>query len=127
LGKIIWNAVGERMCDFLRPNDTRATVARATIGYCDGRRIHLYEGATAGTVAKRARGKYNTSNWDPIFIPEGEAETYGEMGRERKLKTSPLVKAWRAFIDHEFPVIQGSSPVRLQGKKEKAVRLPKPK
>lgn len=102
LGKIIWNAVGDRMCDFLRKEDTRLATARAIIGYCDGKRIRLYEGTTTGKIAEGARGDYNTSNWDPIFIPKGEKQTYAEMGRERKYKTSPLIKAWRKFLKDEF-------------------------
>jgi XTP/dITP diphosphohydrolase len=103
LGRIIWSAVGERMCDFLRKGDTRLATARAIIGYCDGKRIRCYEGSTAGEIAERARGDYNKSNWDPIFIPEGDKQTYAEMGRERKYKTSPLIKAWWKFIKGEFP------------------------
>ncbi|SRR6266480_1040704 len=103
LGKIIWKAVRGRMCDFLRKEDTRLATARAIIGYCDGKRIRLYEGSTTGEIAEEARGDYNTLNWDPIFIPEGDTQTYGEMGRERKYKTSPLIKAWRKFIEREFP------------------------
>ena len=99
LGRIIWKAVGDRMCDFLRKEDTRLATARAIIGYCDGKQIRLYEGSTVGEVTERARGDYNKSNWDPIFIPEGDKQTYAEMGRERKSKTSPLIKAWRKFLE----------------------------
>jgi XTP/dITP diphosphohydrolase len=91
------------MCDFLRKEDSRLATARAIIGYCDGKRIKTYEGNTNGEIAEEARGDYNTSNWDPIFIPEGDKQTYAEMGRERKYKTSPLIKAWRKFIKGEFP------------------------
>ena len=103
LGKLIWNAVGDRMCGFLRKEDTRAAVARTIVGYCDGRRIQLYAGETQGNVAERARGEYNKANWDPIFLPEGSKETYGEMGREGKRATSPMNKAWTRFIAEQFP------------------------
>lgn len=100
LGKIIWMAVGDRMCDFLRKGDSRLATARAVIGYCDGKRIRLYEGSTTGEIAERALGDYNKNiSWDPIFIPEGAKQTYGEMGREGKYKTSPLIKAWRMFLE----------------------------
>jgi XTP/dITP diphosphohydrolase len=103
LGKIIWNAVGDRMCGFLNAQDSRIAIARAIVGYCDGRRIRLFMGETRGAVADRARGEYNKSNWDPIFIPEGSTETYGEMGPARKRLTSPLAKAWDQFMAQEFP------------------------
>jgi len=99
LGRIIWKAVGDRMCDFLRKEDTRLATAKSIIGYCDSKQIQLYEGSTAGKVTKRARGDYNKENWDPIFIPEGYKQTYAEMGPQRKYKTSPLIKAWRKFLE----------------------------
>ncbi len=101
LGKIIWSAVGERMCSFLRPEDSRRAIARAYLGYCDGRQIRLYRGETVGEVASHARGAYNRHNWDPIFIPEGTNETYGEMGADRKRDTSPMMRAWGEFLAAE--------------------------
>lgn len=101
LGKIIWNAIGARMCDFLRKGDTRSAIARATIGYCDGKQIKLFEGNTPGEITEEALGDYNTSNWDPIFIPDGDKLTYAQMGRELKYKTSPLIEAWQKFLRDE--------------------------
>jgi XTP/dITP diphosphohydrolase len=99
LGKIIWSAVGERMCGFLREGDSRRAIARAHLGYCDGRQIHVFRGETAGSVAVEARGDYNRHNWDPIFIPDGETDTYGEMGAERKSVSSPMLRAWEQFVE----------------------------
>jgi XTP/dITP diphosphohydrolase len=73
---------------------------RSYLGYCDGRRVRVYQGATRGRVADRARGRY-TFAWDPIFIPETESRSYGEMGLERKRHTSPVYKAWDAFFEKE--------------------------
>lgn len=84
MGKLIGNAVGDRMCGFLHTDDSRRATARAILGYCDGRRIRLFTGETRGEVAERARGEYNKSHWDPIFIPEGSSETYAEMGPVRE-------------------------------------------
>ena len=97
LGQIIWKAIGERMCDFLRSGDSRAATARSVVGYCDGRHVMLFAGETRGKVAERARGDY-AFNWDPIFIPEGSDRTYGEMGLEAKRETSPVHKAWTKFF-----------------------------
>jgi len=99
MGKVIWSAIGDRMCGLLRANDSRAAIARAILGYCDGRRIHLFRGETEGEVAERARGDYNNSNWDPIFVPQGSAETYAEMGPVKKATTSPSNRAWQQFLD----------------------------
>jgi XTP/dITP diphosphohydrolase len=101
LGQIIWDAVGDRMCDFLRSDDSRKATARSIIGYCDGRRVRLYVGETQGQVADKSRGQY-VFNWDPVFIPDGSDQTYGEMGPEKKRATSPFVKAWKKFLEEEF-------------------------
>jgi XTP/dITP diphosphohydrolase len=97
VGKIVWNAVGDRMCSFLRDGDDRSATARAFLGYCDGKRVSVHVGETRGKIADRARGAYQFA-WDPIFMPEQSAETYGEMGQERKRATSPVFKAWDGFL-----------------------------
>lgn len=102
VGKIVWDAVGERICGFLSADDPRGATARSFLGYCDGRRVRVYVGETRGRIADRARGAYSFA-WDPIFIPEGSEKTYGEMGLEGKRTTSPVVKAWEAFMRAEVP------------------------
>jgi XTP/dITP diphosphohydrolase len=97
LGQVIWKAIGQRMCDFLRSDDSRAATARSVVGYCDGRHVRLFAGETRGTVAECARGDY-AFNWDPIFIPDGSDRTYGEMGLQGKRETSPVHKAWTSFF-----------------------------
>jgi XTP/dITP diphosphohydrolase len=106
IGKIIWQAIGERMCAFLRESDSREATAVSLIGYCDGRRIHTFRGETKGQVATSARGAY-THNWDPIFIPEGSSETYGEMGPDKKRETSQCIKALDAFLEKTFEIKDG--------------------
>lgn len=106
IGKIIWEAVGDRMCSFLREEDSREATAVSVIGYCDGRRIRLYRGETLGQIATNSRGDY-TFTWDPIFIPDGDKQTYGEMGPENKRATSPSIKAWDAFIETELQIHRG--------------------
>jgi XTP/dITP diphosphohydrolase len=97
-GRIVWRALQDRMVAFLREGESREAEARACLGYCDGQRIRFYQGVTRGQVALAARGDYNRHSWDPIFIPEGCSETYGEMGSLRKRDTSPLLKAWDLFF-----------------------------
>ena len=97
LGQTIWRSIGDRMCGFLRDTDSRAATARSVIGYCDGRRVTLFRGETRGQIAQLAKGEYSF-NWDPIFIPDGSQQTYGEMGMTAKRATSPVYKAWDAFI-----------------------------
>jgi len=102
VGKIVWDAVEDRICDFLRASDSRGAMVRSYLGYCDGRRVRVYMGETRGRVAERARGAYKFA-WDPIFIPGDQSLTYGEMGLELKRDTSPVFKAWDAFFAGEGP------------------------
>jgi XTP/dITP diphosphohydrolase len=89
------------LCGFLNPTDTRAATARSILGYCDGRRIFTYIGETRGRIAEKARGQYAFA-WDPVFIPDGADETYGEMGADRKRQTSPGAKAWTTFLQEQM-------------------------
>jgi XTP/dITP diphosphohydrolase len=108
LGQTIWRSIGDRMCGFLRESDSRAATARSVIGYCDGRRVTLFHGEARGQIAQRAQGE-RSFNWDPIFIPDGSDHTYAEMGMAAKRATSPVYKAWDAFVksvtlaDHRPP------------------------
>jgi XTP/dITP diphosphohydrolase len=102
IGHVVWNAVGARMCGFLRSEDSRGAVAESVVGYCDGRRVRTYRGQSRGTITENARGEYNF-HWDPIFVPDGHEQTHGEMGPELKRATSPTLKAWEAFLTAEFP------------------------
>ena len=97
LGEIVWDAVGQGMCGFLRAEDTRGAEAQSIIGYCDGRRVRTYPGRTKGEVTEHARGDRGF-RWDPIFKPTGCDLTYGEMAPEVKRETSPDEKAWDLFF-----------------------------
>ncbi len=97
VGHVVWNAIGERMCSFLNDTDSRIATARSVIGYCDGKKIKTFEGETKGKIALQPKGNY-LFNWDPIFLPEGSEQTYGEMGRELKRATSQAIKAWNNFL-----------------------------
>jgi XTP/dITP diphosphohydrolase len=97
LGQTIWRSIGDRMCGFLHHADSRAATARSVIGYCDGRRVTLFHGETRGQIALQAQGE-RSFNWDPIFIPDGSEHTYAEMDMAAKRATSPVCKAWGAFV-----------------------------
>jgi len=97
IGQIVWDAVGDRMCSFLRPEDTRGAEAHSVIGYCDGKHVRLYSGITKGVVTKHRHGDHGF-RWDPIFIPAGFNKTYGRMAPEEKLETSPDEIAWEKFF-----------------------------
>ena len=97
IGQVVWDSVGQRMCGFLRDEDSRAAAAQSVVGYCDGKRIHVYSGITKGELTRQERGA-GGFRWDPIFKPNGSDLTYGEMTPEKKRETSPEGKAWNSFL-----------------------------
>lgn len=97
LSKVVWDRVGDKICNFLDPADSRAATAQSAIGYCDGQRIHVFIGETRGTIAEQSRGDYKFQ-WDPIFIPAGQDKTYAELGFPEKCKYSQAADAWRQLL-----------------------------
>jgi XTP/dITP diphosphohydrolase len=55
----------------------------AVISYCEGKRPVQFVGITNGSVPKRPRG--GGWGYDPIFVPKGKTETYGEMKEKNEL------------------------------------------
>jgi XTP/dITP diphosphohydrolase len=97
LSKVVWDTVGDKICTFIGNKDARSATAQSVVGYCDGKRVYQQVGETRGTVADKARGKY-LFQWDPVFIPDGQNKTYGEMDIAEKANYSQAAKAWRAFV-----------------------------
>jgi XTP/dITP diphosphohydrolase len=54
-------------------------VAKTVLGYCDGRKIHLFEGSVQGTVPTSPAGPRDFQ-WDCVFVPDGHTQTFAEMG-----------------------------------------------
>ena len=95
LTQIFWDTLGaERVSKLFARGDDGRAVARTRIGYCDGRRVHQFEGEVSGILASRPRG--DPSQWDCVFVPEGSDKTFAEMG-ERKNDISMRRKALDGF------------------------------
>ena len=67
------------------------------VAWPDGAAAH-YRGAVEGRIACSKRGGCGFG-YDPIFIPDGDARTFGEMSREQKNAISHRAKAIARFID----------------------------
>ena len=75
--------------------DARAT-ARCFLLWTDGAREVMGEGATHGVlVAPRGSGGFG---WDPVFLPDGETLTYGELAGADKDRLSHRGRAWRDLM-----------------------------
>lgn len=98
VGRVVWDAVGTRMCQFLREWETRSAEAHSSIGYCDGRRIHVFQSFVPGIVIEGPRGNRGL-RWDSIFRPIDDDLTFGEMSEEQRRRKSPERQAWLAFFE----------------------------
>lgn len=63
----------------------------------DGKRLVAW-GECEGKLVLPARGS-NGFGWDPVFVPDGQAQTFGEMSDAEKTEIGPRGKAWRHFLE----------------------------
>ncbi len=61
----------------------------------------VFEGRVKGQVVWPMRGK-NGFGFDPVFLPDGESETFGEMAPERKDAMSHRADAFAKFVQGCF-------------------------
>jgi XTP/dITP diphosphohydrolase len=63
-----------------------------------GRETQVFEGRIDGALAFPPRGEKGFG-YDPIFLPEGESETFGEMDPARKHAMSHRARAFARLVD----------------------------
>lgn len=76
--------------------DARAT-ARCLLAAFDGERTVEGAGETTGQLVLPPRGPRGFG-WDPVFRPDGETRTYGELADEEKDRLGHRGKAWRDLL-----------------------------
>jgi XTP/dITP diphosphohydrolase len=83
----------------LTGNDNRKAHFTCVITYInENEDLHVFNGESHGTLATSPQGE-GGFGYDPVFIPNGESKTYGEMNKEEKAKTSHRRKALTQFLD----------------------------
>ena len=66
--------------------EDRAALYKSAVGYCEpGKRQVSFLGSENGAIATEIRGNFGFGH-DPIFIPEGSEQTYGEMENVEEIK-----------------------------------------
>jgi XTP/dITP diphosphohydrolase len=104
LTRIFWDTLGaERVAALFGGPDSRAT-ARTRIGYCDGCAIRQFEGEITGNIAPEPRGDAE-GEWDGVFVPDGETETFAEMGGRKN-----AISMRRAALEALRAHLEGGSP-----------------
>jgi XTP/dITP diphosphohydrolase len=63
----------------------------------NGRVIHTAAGICAGTIAHSPRGNKGFG-YDPIFVPDGFVQTFGELGDDIKQRISHRARATELII-----------------------------
>lgn len=83
LTQIFWDAL--QADNFVRlfgsSGGATSATAMTRIAFCDGRTIHQFEGSISGSIVN-PRGSRDFQ-WDCVFQPEGDAETFAEMGSRK--------------------------------------------
>lgn len=65
---------------------------RTAICLIEGGEEHLFEGIVKGAIVDEKRG-VSGFGYDPVFVPEGYAETFAEMGNKEKNRISHRARA----------------------------------
>lgn len=83
LTQIFWDRLeAERFTDLVAALGDDKVTAKTVLGYCDGHKMHLFEGAIEGTVPRIAAGPKDFQ-WDCVFVPDGHTKTFAEMGADK--------------------------------------------
>ena len=91
-------AVHERLGD--RPREA-AFVAALALAWPDGH-VESFEGRVAGRLVWPPRGERGFG-YDPIFVPDGHNETFGEMEPDAKARISHRARAFEKLAAACFP------------------------
>jgi XTP/dITP diphosphohydrolase len=81
-----------------RPLPPRANFTCAlALGWPDGR-VDIFEGRVFGHLVWPPRGSKGFG-YDPMFVPDGDSRTYGEIDPAQKHATSHRARAFALFVE----------------------------
>lgn len=83
LTQIVWDALeADKFANLFGSTPDPSVTARTTIGFVDGRKIHIFRGEAKGLIVSPPRGPKDFQ-WDCVFQPEGDKQTFAEMGNRK--------------------------------------------
>ncbi len=95
-----WEKLGglESICRAADGLGDRRVRAVCALGICTESGAEVVEGSVDGLLALRPRG-HSGFGWDAVFVPKGDARTFGEMTPEEKDARSHRRRAWELLRD----------------------------
>lgn len=88
----------EKMLREMEGKTERSAQFRTVIAYYDGVEMKLFEGVAKGNITESTKGEKGFG-YDPIFQPEGYAETFAQLSPDAKNAISHRGKAIREFVE----------------------------
>jgi XTP/dITP diphosphohydrolase len=99
LTQLFWDTLKEQgVCRLVKALDQYQARAIVSLGFCDGKKIHVFHESLSGTIVPDPRGARNFQ-WDTIFVPDGHGKTYSEMDVETKNTLSQRATATRKLLE----------------------------
>lgn len=85
----------ERLPNLLVGFEDKSAQAVCTFAFTGGpdQEVKLFKGITEGTIVEARFGDGEVFGWDPVFLPDGFQETYGQMDKKVKNTISHRYKA----------------------------------
>lgn len=87
----------------LKEKSDRRARFRTVIALIENGREHLFEGTVEGSIARAKQGTEGFG-YDPVFIPQGESQTFAQLGEDKKNSMSHRARAAHrlaAFLERE--------------------------
>jgi len=85
-----------RLLSELADETNRAAQFRTVVAFVEGEMLRTFEGLCRGRLLTEERGT-GGFGYDPLFVPDGETQTFAELSAEAKNAISHRGRALRAF------------------------------
>jgi XTP/dITP diphosphohydrolase len=90
------------------PDDRRGARFRCVLAFSQPNdpKTHWVEGVCEGAIGRASRGDFGFG-YDPLFIPTGYRQTFGELGKDVKNRLSHRASALRKIKPLLFDILRG--------------------
>jgi XTP/dITP diphosphohydrolase len=89
----------QKLLSETRFHEDRSAAFRTVIAFITDMDKKLFSGEIQGHIAEAKSGKEGFG-YDPVFVPEGETQTFAEMNMEQKKQKNHRVRALKKFTDY---------------------------